>query len=668
MANGSETVTLKLPTGESVDAIVPAGSSDAQIKALMQQKHPEFFKQPTQAPIQQTKPIPGAPSGLPGVPQAIPEGLQSQPPGAVQRFKEGLRGGMGMDPKGTLGSDLSDIGEGFRQMGTHPLDSAELLGRSLLSSQQAPATQGIKEMQSPDWATKIKGGVRWAESGIPLAGPILSGAGDQFSRGNIAGGMGTMTPLMTMETLRSSGLASVDPAMVKDVLGKVTDATKLINRQTFVDKGRAALANGQVKPALNTYVGAVKNEIGQSVDSVLRADEMDLQGKGAQAGLVDATKGAAAARAFAEKTGGELGTQAEKLVSQAESLPTRNLRTAKDFTTTVGETAAALRRSGNLQDAGALDILYNELHKATADRAGNLGAPYSKLWQHYIDEHRTLKTMQEGLMGDLMDENVPANVLSKLTDPKRAAELSDIKDNMRAYNLDIDSLTKAQESASNLAKLSETNRVNLFGKLKAISKHPLYAGTAAVAASKAGYMSGVPGLGFVLPILVAGKVAGMLDARQLTELVNDITANAPKGAERVLPQAQGVFEKPELPPPTAGPAGSVPPTGPASPITIETDSMGIRWAKQGNYRVSIPKSVADADIEAYAKPKLAEQAGIHGSGMESSIQNMLKDQFKFTDAAARSVTNNIAGKYSTLDEGLRMAMAEAVQRAKGARK
>jgi hypothetical protein len=43
----NETVTLRLPSGEMVDAIVPAGSSDEQVKQLMRAKHPEFFSTDT---------------------------------------------------------------------------------------------------------------------------------------------------------------------------------------------------------------------------------------------------------------------------------------------------------------------------------------------------------------------------------------------------------------------------------------------------------------------------------------------------------------------------------------------------------------------------------------------------------------------------------------------
>src|SRR5256885_16464131 len=44
-----------------------------------------------------------------------------------------------------------------------------------------------------------------------------------------------------------------------------------------------------------------------------------------------------------------------------------------------------------------------------------------------------------------------------------------------------------------------------------------------------------------------------------------------------------------------------------APIRVESQ-MGIRWASDGTNRVSIPNSISDSDVEAYARPKLAEQA------------------------------------------------------------
>lgn len=58
---------------------------------------------------------------------------------------------------------------------------------------------------------------------------------------------------------------------------------------------------------------------------------------------------------------------------------------------------------------------------------------------------------------------------------------------------------------------------------------------------------------------------------------------------------------------------------PAAP-KIETDGLGIRWAvSEDGLRVSIPKSVADADATAYAGPKLQEQRDILG-GIKNRTQ------------------------------------------------
>lgn len=73
----SETVTIRLPSGEEVDAIVPSGMSDDQVRGLMQQKHPEFFQ--------------------PQPPQTTPPQGQTRPPlkNAMQRFWEGAKAGTG---------------------------------------------------------------------------------------------------------------------------------------------------------------------------------------------------------------------------------------------------------------------------------------------------------------------------------------------------------------------------------------------------------------------------------------------------------------------------------------------------------------------------------------------------------------------------------------------
>lgn len=58
---------------------------------------------------------------------------------------------------------------------------------------------------------------------------------------------------------------------------------------------------------------------------------------------------------------------------------------------------------------------------------------------------------------------------------------------------------------------------------------------------------------------------------------------------------------------------------PQSQFKLATDSMGIKWAEDAKgYKVSIPSRIAAADVDAYAAPKLEEQAKIHASIMEKA--------------------------------------------------
>lgn len=56
------------------------------------------------------------------------------------------------------------------------------------------------------------------------------------------------------------------------------------------------------------------------------------------------------------------------------------------------------------------------------------------------------------------------------------------------------------------------------------------------------------------------------------------------------------------------------PEAPQSQFKLSTDSMGVKWAADDKgYKVSIPSRIAAADVDAYAAPKLEEQAQIHAS-------------------------------------------------------
>ena len=86
---------------------------------------------------------------------------------------------------------LSDFWEGPKYAIQHPIDSAKLLGGSMLHAQTDTAQRGLDEMKAAGFGNKIQGATDYLESGIPVIGPMLSKAGHQLTSGDIAGGIGT---------------------------------------------------------------------------------------------------------------------------------------------------------------------------------------------------------------------------------------------------------------------------------------------------------------------------------------------------------------------------------------------------------------------------------------------------------------------------------------------
>lgn len=145
--------------------------------------------------------VPTDASQLPPGATLVSGSLPSPTQGAVSRFNESLSTGLGAKP-GFMDT-LSEMGSGLKEMVTHPITSASLLLHGAADSQQQVIDKAYEEQHSPDLLTKAKGYVRGAEAAIPVVGPMLSQAGDQFSKGDIAGGLGTTAaiaaPIVTGE-------------------------------------------------------------------------------------------------------------------------------------------------------------------------------------------------------------------------------------------------------------------------------------------------------------------------------------------------------------------------------------------------------------------------------------------------------------------------------------
>lgn len=459
----------------------------------------------------------------------------------------------------------SESALGVTKPPTGPMDmlgqSAKALGNFGLSVLKDPLNLG---KGIDDFATGIQGGAKDIGHGLGYRkGDMLTPSGPSDPN-SVAAGIGSVFGM--------KGQAKLGEAIFggDEVLqGKVGDAQKIINKHLAIDQGKVRVVNEMVRKPLAMLDNKINTEIGQSVNSVLQADEADMMGKGNQVGFVDTTKAAKQARDAMGQTMKGLTEGSESQIIRAESRPMIPLREAKSFKTDVGTAAAALRRAGRYREAAAMDALYDGLNTATQERASELGGQHGKLWQHYIAETRNYKTMQGGLLGELVDEPNHASALEKLIDPKRATESAEISQALKKYGVDPSTFNKAKELGVDLSKYSKEAQMNFFGKMKAIINHPFTAGPAAAGAAAVGHAAGIPGLGFVLPIIVAGRVAGVLDKMSMNRLLKQIEAKSGPEAGRVNPPLEGPMAKPSVTPPNGG--------GPAPTAPVSPSRGGSQW-------------------------------------------------------------------------------------------
>jgi hypothetical protein len=95
-----ETVTLRLPSGEEIDAVVPAGLSDAEIKVYTMAKRPDLFAKFGKSPSQPLAAMGGAvQSGVaPALQSSLPTGNVPIAGALLQPFGE-LAAGLLYDPE-----------------------------------------------------------------------------------------------------------------------------------------------------------------------------------------------------------------------------------------------------------------------------------------------------------------------------------------------------------------------------------------------------------------------------------------------------------------------------------------------------------------------------------------------------------------------------------------
>lgn len=420
----------------------------------------------------------------------------------------------------------------------------------------------VEQFKKGQATTGLESAGHYGAAMLPFVGPMAAESGESLGRGEV--GRGLVYGAAALQGKRASP---------EEFAKNVSESGRLLKQADAINQAQVQVVNSHVRGPLAQLEAVVNNEIGQHVKAAVDADKAHMAATGAQVGLVSATD---AVKAANDKMGAMGGIAIPQNVSAllAEATRPMTMNEAKSLTTDVGRTAAALTRQGNFRQAAVLNELYDGLHKATQARADELGT--GKSWQQYINLTRSYKGLQEGLAGELVDEPVHAKVMNKLIDPSRATEWNELRDELQKRGIDPTQFEKARDYAEQMSGLLKTTSNLFFGKLRAIIRHPLTAGPIAIGASELGHLSGVPGLGFVLPLIAAGKVSGLLDSAAVMKLVKEIGQAVPPEMSRarealpspaqpqigtVPPAPLGTPPPPATTPPPSGPKGGINPRG-----------------------------------------------------------------------------------------------------------
>lgn len=164
----TETVTLRLPSGEEIDAVVPAGLSDAAIKVYTLSKRPDLFT--SGLPKKGQPPLPGlAGAAQPPLPQLSPS--EEMP---VSQAEQNARGNVGQT-LGELGGPAAAglaIGAGGPMAAARALPTAIAGVKAIGAWAKQPQNQLLAYFLYKELKQHLGGAIRLIEGApVPTSEP-----------------------------------------------------------------------------------------------------------------------------------------------------------------------------------------------------------------------------------------------------------------------------------------------------------------------------------------------------------------------------------------------------------------------------------------------------------------------------------------------------------------
>lgn len=378
---------------------------------------------------------------------------------------------------------------------------------------------------------------------------------------NSAGGLIADFVLSKADALneKARGIISPDEMSLRD---KVQSARDQLAKNDLVDQARSQLVRSSVKPVLTAFTNKVRNQIDAHSEEIMKADGIDNIIKHQPLGLIDPQSAVQDARGVITKTA-TLNPKVDDFLNGEATQGLISLRELKSRMTTAWNTASSLKDS---RLSAPLRTYWGSLAELGQKRANDLGLGAD--WQKYKNEARDLFALDagnpdhaagpmNGLVGKIQNASTSQAALEHLISDKNGGEYQFLKKKMEKYGIDTEGLDTARASALTLQDLT-TKQANMFiGKVKAIRDHPISVGVPTAIASKLASKTGIPLASFAVPLIVAGKVSGLITERQAADLIKSIK---PEPVEPQGPTAVGTPKPSEPPSPRQKmlpPAGSI---------------------------------------------------------------------------------------------------------------
>lgn len=426
-------------------------------------------------------------------------------------------------------------------------------------------------------------------------------------------------------------------------------AASLIGRQPTIEQGKIGYVNG-ARQAVAKLDNAVRTSgVGARAQSVIEADKLDLA-QSQSPGKVNTTEAVLAGQRMMDKT---------KMGAAPGGYPAQmSMDSAKALITQLGREASRMERTGKAPEAAAVWAEYDALRKATQDRAAELGGEHGKNWRDYIAEHKNYMQLQNGLLGHIA-EGEHTTAFNKLLE--HSGQLPELQKWFDKYKVDMSPIRDAAKQGKVLHELTQTSSNAVMGKIKLLSRHwalglPALAG-AHIGASALGLGGGIGG--FILPLIIAGKLGGLLDKMQVKSLLYDLhsklppeqfqVAGSPKGPLESLHNAASAPPAQAAPPPP-GDMGAPQPTAQPEPTQPPTPAVA-----QPSPYTGPEQRVSPAG--GYEGPERRSQAQ---QDYTSAIESTPPGQPTPGESLAEQVRQARAGKPTGISEGdaLRKIMSD----------